>query len=848
MHHASSWRNRLHVGLGILVTFGIVALPGTYRRPAERSSVANVPERPDGQGWFGLAGDVELAGVSADGDLWRPAGPLQFHESSDGSARLTGYLIEASQGQAVLQLDLSFGERVGLEFDPTLPGSFREVSGELIGLGTLDGGRLRVETCRERALENMLGKALVCLRTEWIQLPSTEHLTSSVRKSTLRLELGFSGEAIWGTPEVSLELPGFDEPFELLAGGKLIEQSQGAAWMSAIFAQRGHGDRRFQFELNGDSGQVTGMGRSYKFLSGTLRGLDAFHGALIELGGETDRLDVGGSRGEKGTQEVSGELFTRMVREPNAGAWDFAPTGRRAWLRASLSADSRDYVFEATSTGRSSGPRTYALDLGRLGSDFVFQAGGVFTEDNLGGARLTGEVARATNPNSSFYVDLEFSDVDVSGDLQSSWSGLEPWAFAENGGPVERATWRGYQNVRGQLIGLRARAGTHLRIEGGHGPFLIGLGANGRSLTYGGHLAFEFRTEGTSELTEHGRLSIDLRSSCDEAIELTTDQLHLAELGLDLRWTAGGQLRYGADGSLRVTGLLARESIPSQRMLLDLSLEGATNTSGPGGMRFAQVGGRLIGLEGLHGAHVAILPDSQTARLGLNVADAGVGHGLHVPFRLQVISQPDCDVRFEREEARGRLSSNLARTQRQRVTDAVALSSVSAPDGHAFYLPGIANDFIFSDGGHFQEFAGGRALLEGRLVSTSDSQLQFDVHMEFSKADPVSQGETLSRPLQWDTYVEAGGPVDPSSWRLYRQARGILVGVGALSGAAIELQRDDLALQVGLGANGRNIEYGASGDFNMRLLSQPSGTWGSLPEGYVWGELHIELSRSEGSR
>ena len=61
-----------------------------------------------------------------------------------------------------------------------------------------------------------------------------------------------------------------------------------------------------------------------------------------------------------------------------------------------------------------------------------------------------------------------------------------------------------------------------------------------------------------------------------------------------------------------------------------------------------------------------------------------------------------------------------------------------------------------------------------------------------------------------------------------------------MSGALLQLSRMGPAYQVGLGANGKNIDFGASGWLNVTTLSQPSQA-PNLPSSLV-GDVNINLT------
>ena len=87
-----------------------------------------------------------------------------------------------------------------------------------------------------------------------------------------------------------------------------------------------------------------------------------------------------------------------------------------------------------------------------------------------------------------------------------------------------------------------------------------------------------------------------------------------------------------------------------------------------------------------------------------------------------------------------------------------------------------------------------------------------------------------------------GGPVDPSTWHYYTFATGTVTGGGAFAGFSAIWAFDpdvDIAFQVGEGATGRHLGYGASGWFDVEMVSQPSGF--CFREGDQLTELFLDL-------
>ena len=71
-------------------------------------------------------------------------------------------------------------------------------------------------------------------------------------------------------------------------------------------------------------------------------------------------------------------------------------------------------------------------------------------------------------------------------------------------------------------------------------------------------------------------------------------------------------------------------------------------------------------------------------------------------------------------------------------------------------------------------------------------------------------------------YDEDGGPVDTDTWYYYPTYTGTLTGLGEYAGAVLTIVPTGPAFQVGIGANNKNIKFGASSWFIWTVTAQPS--------------------------
>ncbi|MFT7484948.1 MAG: hypothetical protein ACI9F9_000794, partial [Candidatus Paceibacteria bacterium] len=595
--------------------------------------------------------------------------------------------------------------------------------------------------------------------------------------------------------------------------------------------------------------------RTYDQFEGSMRGIDQFEGALIELRSSNNSLRVGVGVGvdeEQKRQGVFAEFITNVVRPTDAGGFGLERGKCRSGLEMTLVGSNVQFAFEATADGNlPRGQHTFAADLGTLGDDFVFEAGGCFSSRENGAVHFSGQIVRASDKSCAYFLDMELDDLRPGFGSHSTrldnWTGLESWAFSTNGGPINPAFWHNYESFEGRLIGLRDCSGSDYVLSNRGLPFQIGFGANGRSFTEGAYGTFDLHsTEPGSEEPQRGLLSVDLQNSSEQTTFVTEGGFWIDQVGADFIFTSGGRMRQTADGIACISGIVTREHFQTHRFFVDMRLSDRidpTQVEGdqPAWTQFETVEGQLVGLDDLAGARLEVRSTGGVASLGLGAHGDSTTMGAQIPFDLHVSSQPSGEVRLRTTDSRAGLGMALSRKLELGAEEALASSFMHLPGGHALYLPGIAEDFILPSSGRFQEFADGTATFEGRMISLTDSDLGFDVQIDFSGRFADATMARLEMTLPSSAYIEREGPVDTNLWHFYHRSRGILVGTQGLAGAVLRVGHEGTSMQVGLGANGRNLEHGASANLTVELLSQPVGGGLILPEAYPGAELHIDL-------
>ncbi|NNF17401.1 MAG: hypothetical protein HKN70_11695 [Gammaproteobacteria bacterium] len=160
---------------------------------------------------------------------------------------------------------------------------------------------------------------------------------------------------------------------------------------------------------------------------------------------------------------------------------------------------------------------------------------------------------------------------------------------------------------------------------------------------------------------------------------------------------------------------------------------------------------------------------------------------------------------------------------------------------HALYLPAFASDMVFETGSRFEIFSDGTGMLTASAYSLSNTDLMFDVILTFSGLTETAGSMGPKKELQSHAYLENGGPVDTTTWFYFASWTGHLIGDGEAAEIDLTLEGRGAPFQWGIGANGKNVEFGGSGWFyayrqdgsrmtgDFNLNAQPVPIPASLP-------------------
>lgn len=521
-------------------------------------------------------------------------------------------------------------------------------------------------------------------------------------------------------------------------------------------------------------------------------------------------------------------------------------------------------------------PGGRAFELQGLGDDFVFETGGQFVELPTGDARLVGVLARITAPRQRFLVDLSFRDyVGPASPTYPPAGGplleLAPQAYAANGGVVDPYQWHYWTRVEGSLTGFGDFRGARLSVAA-RGPAQCGDGANGRNAGTGATGLVRATTlaqpvagpalpatiDGTTNLDLARKFVLRAENAVsDPAVteHLSSHAFYLGALGSDWRFVAGGELEETADGTGRLTGVLARTGAPNQQFFVDLAFGSRTN---PGEAGYAPTGspkielkdavyawnggpvdpahwyyyetfaGTLTGLRALNGVSYSVARMGPAFQVGVGANGKNLQWGGSGWLNLARLAQPTGGE--YPEFAVGDVNLDLGSDESSCAQKADAEPGIGQLGGHALYLEGLGADYTFQPGGQFTELANGTAVLTGVVARASDASQRFLLNATFTgRLDPADAGfpppASPKIELVPTAYVHnGGGPVDVSTWHYYTTTTGTLTGQGSFLGAVVDFTRMGPSFQVGLGANGKNLDFGGSGWLLLTTVAQPANS------------------------
>lgn len=141
-------------------------------------------------------------------------------------------------------------------------------------------------------------------------------------------------------------------------------------------------------------------------------------------------------------------------------------------------------------------------------------------------------------------------------------------------------------------------------------------------------------------------------------------------------------------------------------------------------------------------------------------------------------------------------------------------------------IPGVADDIVLFADGAFDVRPNGTARLSAFAHKQSSFDREFYVTLELSgRLAPADVGyPPANSPVvtMLPTAYVPSGPVDPATFVYFTQVTGSMVGLRSFAGARIDVSAAT-PIQVGFGANNKNVRLGLAGDLTLTVAQQPSG-------------------------
>jgi hypothetical protein len=331
----------------------------------------------------------------------------------------------------------------------------------------------------------------------------------------------------------------------------------------------------------------------------------------------------------------------------------------------------------------------HAFWLPGIGTDFVFVAGGSLVERGNGYAHMSGVIARTSDSNKRFLVDIDMNQALYPGALGYPPSGspkieLAPQAYYDQGGPVDPQTWHYYQLCDGFLRGMADYEGALLSVQRLGPAVQVGYGANGKNTLLGasGWLDVQVLSQPAQgdalALTGHGDFNVDLLSDCGEcALKAVPDPLwsasqythsfYLPEIGKDFVFDPAGQYVEYGDGTARLSGTIRRTAKPSKAFQVDVTFAqrvnpGAATFPPPGSPKmslspssysvnggpvdptawhyFLSIDGVLTGVDDYAGGTLKITRDGPAYQVGYGANDKNLNWGASGWLTVKILTHP----------------------------------------------------------------------------------------------------------------------------------------------------------------------------------------------------------------
>lgn len=323
----------------------------------------------------------------------------------------------------------------------------------------------------------------------------------------------------------------------------------------------------------------------------------------------------------------------------------------------------------------------------------------------------------------------------------------------------------------------------------------------------------------------------------------------LPGIATDFYFSPSGSFVENPDGTAHIAGTIVSASDPSKTFDIEVNLSGRTSVPPPGSPKkdlkdcaysedggpvntddwyyYTNFTGTFTGGGSLAGAVLTIVPTGPAFQVGLGASGKNLHYGASAWFIWTVTSQPDNGPALP-VTGQGDFNLDIIECIEIPITNCVQRAvgggkCSDATTSHAVWMPGIGTDFVFfPDAGTFVENPDGTAQLSGTIARVSNTNQGFIVDVVLTGRTTVPPPGSPKKDLKDCAYEEDDGPIDTDDWYYYADFTGTLTGIGEFDGAIITLVPTGPAFQIGLGANNKNLKFGASAWFIWTVTQQPT--------------------------
>lgn len=500
------------------------------------------------------------------------------------------------------------------------------------------------------------------------------------------------------------------------------------------------------------------------------------------------------------------------------------------------------------------------------GVDFIFEPSGNWVVFDDGTARLTARAIDRSDAQKYFDIEVIFTGLTDVAPPDSPKLELEPHAYVDQGGEIDPATWSYYTGMSGTFTGGGLYEGAVIEVVRTGPAFQVGVGANNKNGNRGGSgwlectVTSQPTTGSTIAPIEQCDINVDLSfESCPSASE--ANELALLPGGHviwlpgfvnDLTFDfSGGVFTEFADGSARIDGLVRSNSDPGIGFEVEILLGGLTSEPPPGNpyldmdpsayvenggpidpatwQYYTEFSGTLTGVDWMAGASLSLHPvnslvNGPVFQIGVGANGKNFEYGASNWFDWTVESQPDHGDSLSDGQL-GELNIDLSLSCpnfRGFCLDEALRDYLGSNGDHAVAMPGVGRDFVFAEAATWFEYADGTAGFDAVIHDKNNADKIFEISVVLADRTDVAPPGSPKKQLPSSAYVPQG-PADPSTWWYYPTWSATFIGQGLFEGAEVAITRRGPAFQVGVGANNKNNNFGASAWFNYQTVSQPNG-------------------------